>query len=110
MNGFLCRRLDSVRYNARFAISGCLQKIRSYYNKTCNSFVGTSLLRILFALTITTVTVIMKFDSTIDFLYGHLSDNFYILMAHGYKDKNKVFHLRKSLSGIKQALLWNERF
>jgi len=99
-----------VRHKARLVIKGYAQKKGIDYEETYSPVVRYNTIRVLLSLAAKEDLDIDQMDAVTAFLQGDLEEEIYMLQPEGFRNSNKVCHLKKSLYGLKQASrVWNKK-
>jgi hypothetical protein len=103
-----------LKYKARLVAKGFSERKGIDYEETFLPTVRKESLRLLFALATQNDLEMVHLDVKTAFLNGKLNKTIYMSLPDGLNienKENKIFHLQKSVYGLKQASRnWNERF
>lgn len=101
---------DGIRYKARLVAQGFSQKFGQDYNEVFAPVARAPTIRLLLSLAGKRNLIVKQFDVKTAFLNGELEEEIYMCQPPGFKNGDKVFRLRKSLYGLKQAARsWNSK-
>lgn len=100
----------STRYKARLVAQGFSQKYGEDYDEVFAPVARSPTIRLLLSMAGKRNLIIKQFDVKTAFLNGDLEEEIYMRQPTGFKTGDKVFRLRKSLYGLKQAARsWNTK-
>jgi hypothetical protein len=100
------------RFKARLMAKGFTQREDIDYNETFSSVSCKDSLRIIMSLVAYYDLELLQMDVKTTFLNGDLLENIYMTQSKGFTIKGKEHmgcHLRKSIYGLKQALVFKVR-
>jgi hypothetical protein len=98
-----------VRYKARLVAQGFSQKFGIDYDEVFAPVARSTTLRLLLSVAGKRNYVVRHYDIKTAFLNGKLEEEVYLKQPLGFQKGNKVYRLKKSLYGLKQAArVWNQ--
>lgn len=99
------------KYKARVVARGYNQRYGIDYTETYCPVVHLVTLRMILAYAEQRSLIIKQFDVKTAFLYGELEETIFMIPPDGYKHGDKIWLLKRSLYGLKQASrMWNITF
>ena len=106
--------VKNTRFKARLVAKGYTQKWSVYLNEVFSPFVRYTFIRVLLVLVALQDLELEQLDVKTAFLHGELEEQIYMQQPEGFTLPGKeeyVFHLKKSLYGLKQSpRQWYKRF
>ena len=100
---------ETVRYKARLVAQGFSQKFGVDYDEVFAPVVRSTTLRLLLSVAGSRGYKVRQYDVKTAFLNGILNEEIYMRQPPGFQNGNKVYKLKKSLYGLKQAArVWNQ--
>lgn len=94
---------DNIRFKARLGAQGFSQKYGEDYDEVFAPVARAPTIRLLLSFAGIRQFLVKQFDVKTAFLNGSLKEEIYMRQPPGFKQGEKVFRLRKSLYGLKQA-------
>lgn len=107
------RKLDDqgrvVRYKARLVAQGFTQKYGIDYDEVFAPVARSTTMRLLLSIAGMKEFYVNQYDIKTAFLNGELQEEIYLRQPIGFREGDKVYRLKKSLYGLKQAArVWNQ--
>lgn len=107
------RKLDDkgqvMRYKARLVAQGFTQKYGINYDEVFAPVARSTTMRLLLSIAGMKNYFVNQYDIKTAFLNGELEEEIYLRQPIGFRDCDKVYRLKKSLYGLKQAArVWNQ--
>lgn len=100
---------NAVQYKARLVAQGFSQKFGVDYDEVFAPVARSTTFRLLMSVAGLRGYQVKHYDIKSAFLNGKLSEEIYMKQPPGFKTGDKVYRLKKSLYGLKQAArVWNE--